>query len=416
MTTWNAGTGERRGPRTRVDAFAYWQLLTQVAPPSEVAAAVASVHAGLGSMCMDGDPPKAAFPHAGVHLLRRDPQLVHRTRLTTFWLRLEHDERLRRGDTAHLVAADATDQHVFASSQGLHDGTILFDAYTGPLLQALTPSVWGFPSHRAFGVIVYSLGQPLAGTQGDAAELLHLVPIPGATQSSAVPQLPAPASTAALDWWSHRLDDMFGVLTDPAVFTDNHAAYRPQKHLHALLSVEQLFRRVSSLQAAHRDTNARRVLLFTVLDTLRRLVGPPVEQLCRLDYAQKTLDTLRDLMPPDAAAVLLPGAERAITALHDMQNGFFLSQQAGVTEIPLPLSGRRLSMAEAVAQYLKVLRDATHGHGTKILGQVEQTNTLLAHHDGAIPHDLGLLGYLYLLEFLVHPQRLRAKLYNSGRL
>jgi hypothetical protein len=276
--------------------------------------------------------------------------------------------------------------------------------------------VWGFPSHRAFGVIVYSLGQPLAGTQGDAAELLHLVPLPGATRASAVPRLPAAASTAALNWWAQRLDDMFGVLTDPAVFTDNHANYRPEKHLHALLSVEQLFRRVSSLQAAHRDANARRILLFTVLDTLNRLTGPDLDELCRLQHAQKTLDDLRGQMSPDAAALLLPAAERAVAALQELQGGFFLHRQTGADDIVLPQSGEHLSPTEAVARYLKVLRDATHGHGAKLLGKVEQTNALLAHHDGAIPHDLGLLGYLYLLEFLIQPERLRTKLYRGGRM
>jgi hypothetical protein len=216
--------------------------------------------------------------------------------------------------------------------------------------------------------------------------------------------LPAAASTAALNWWAQRLDDMFGVLTDPAVFTDNHANYRPEKHLHALLSVEQLFRRVSSLQAAHRDANARRVLLFTVLDTLNRLTGPDLDELCRLQHAQKTLDDLRGQMSPDAAALLLPGAERAVAALQELQGGFFLHRQTGAGDIV------------AVARYLKVLRDATHGHGAKLLGKVEQTNALLAHHDGAIPHDLGLLGYLYLLEFLIQPERLRTKLHRGGRM
>ncbi len=60
---------------------------------------------------------------------------------------------------------------------------------------------------------------------------------------------------------------MFAVLTDPAVFTDHQQSYQPAKHLHALLTVEQLSRRVASIQTAHRDTNARRVLLFPVLDT-----------------------------------------------------------------------------------------------------------------------------------------------------
>ena len=47
-------------------------------------------------------------------------------------------------------------------------------------------------------------------------------------------------------------------------------------------------------------------------------------------------------------------------------------------------------------------------------GRVELTNTLLAHHDGTLPHNLALLGYLYLLDVLAHPDVLRKHLYRGG--
>lgn len=63
-----------------------------------------------------------------------------------------------------------------------------------------------------------------------------------------------------------------------------------------------------------------------------------------------------------------------------------------------------------------MLRAATHGHGSNRAGRVELTNALLAHHDGTIPHDLALLGYLYLLDVLVHPEVLAKHLYGGGNL
>jgi hypothetical protein len=44
------------------------------------------------------------------------------------------------------------------------------------------------------------------------------------------------------------------------------------------------------------------------------------------------------------------------------------------------------------------------------------TNVLLAHHDGNIPHDLALLGYLYLLDVMSRPADLRRTLHRQGRI
>ncbi len=62
-----------------------------------------------------------------------------------------------------------------------------------------------------------------------------------------------------------------------------------------------------------------------------------------------------------------------------------------------------------------MLRNATHGHSSNKAGRVELTNTLLAHHDGTLPHNLALLGYLYLLDVLAHPDVLRKHLYRGGK-
>ncbi len=58
--------------------------------------------------------------------------------------------------------------------------------------------------------------------------------------------------------------------------------------------------------------------------------------------------------------------------------------------------------------------NVTHGHGAHRAGRVELTNTLLAHHDGTLPHNLALLGHLHLLDVLAHPDVLRKHLYRGG--
>lgn len=101
-----------------------------------------------------------------------------------------------------------------------------------------------------------------------------------------------------------------------------------------------------------------------------------------------------------------------------MQDGFFIRKQLGTSSLELQLGGsrvERISPEDGVARYLKVLRDATHGHGSNKASKGPMTDALLAHHDGHVPHDIGLLAYLYLLDVLLDPIRLRRTLYRAGR-
>ncbi|HTX44649.1 MAG TPA: hypothetical protein VMD48_00035, partial [Solirubrobacteraceae bacterium] len=70
---------------------------------------------------------------------------------------------------------------------------------------------------------------------------------------------------------------------------------------------------------------------------------------------------------------------------------------------------------EAAAEYIRVLRNATHGHGANREENKPRTDALLANHDGRMHDDLGLLGYLYLLELMSKPDLVRRTLYNGGQ-
>ena len=401
-----------------VDFLSTWQLWTMIARPDELVSAVTQVHNAMRKVTVAGEPRELVFMNCGVHLVRRSRALVHRAKLVSVLVRLAYDTRLRSGDLSHLQRATESQELVFSSADELHNGVLLFDAYMGPIYGALTPAIWCLPIHRELGGVIYSLGQSLTGTRGDAAELLQLLPSPGVTTAIENPTISPKASGAALDWWSAQLDKLFAVVTDPAVFSDKTGNFQPVDNLRALLSVEQLFRRVSSIQLTHRDINAQRVLLFTVLDTLQRLTGLDIETHCSLRIAQKTLEHLRVSIPEDAAEILLPGAERAVAALAAVQDGFFLQRQMGVDVIEIPSENgqvKQLDPEQAAAHYIKMLRDATHGHGSNRAGRVERVNALLAHHSGHMPFDLPLLGYLYLLSLLVRPEVLRKRLaYSSG--
>lgn len=396
--------------RALPDRLYLWQLETAVTKHDQIAGKVADIHTGLRNVVMDDYPNEQPLRDAAVHLIHRASAVNHRIQLAAVFLRIAYDERLNAGQVEHIKKLSAAGKTVFASGGRLLDGLVLFDNYIGPLLGAISPEMWGFASYREFGAVLYSFGRRLAGTARGPSELLSLLPSQGATISTWDGiRVAEPTFCQAVAWWAGQLNQLLAVLTDPAVFTDREGVYVPAKHHQALLTVEQLLRRVGSIQRSHHDTHARRVLLFTVLDTLERLTGRPIEVLCSLPTAERTLDGIRAQLPDQAAPLLLHAAERAVAALKQLQAGFFMSPTAGATTVA------GLSVEQATARYIKVLRDATHGHGTNRANRIAETNALLAHHDGEIPHDLPLLGYLYLLDLMIRPHNLRKTLYRGGR-
>lgn len=395
--------------------FVMHQLQIGAVPSSQATEAVrAALDDTAGIRFADGEQ---AFQHAAVHLVRRQPEVMHRAQLPAVLLRLQHDPAMRDGDLAAVNDTLARGELVFAASGGLSEGLVLLDAYLAPVLGALTPFVWAVPAARSSGTVVISLGHALAGASGDAAEPLQLLPSRGPNQPRDAPELPLGAASAALKWWCRRLDRMVSTLTDPAVHAGPNDAYMPEKHLHALLSVEQLFRRVGSIQRADRDSDARQVLLFTVLDTLERLNGRSLVDMCALPFAEKARERVARSMPAAAASILMPAADRAVSALRELQGGFYLPQQLGTDRVEYSdADGVRASLPldQGAAEYMRLLRNATHGHGSNRRERKALTNTLLVQHDGRVPHDLPLLGYLYLLELLAVPPMLRRTLYAAG--
>ena len=424
-----SGTAEIQHLRERldtcgdvVDVLNYQQLRTIVTPSNELQGIAESVFADLCNTPLKEHPGRKAFPNAGVHLVTAATKLRYRIKMVSFLMRFQYDSVLAAGDLTSIQAASESGGLAFQSSEGLLDGTILLDAYLGPLLGCMTPAFWGFPAVRSFGSFIFSLGGPLAGTRPRfAAESLQTLLTQNPATTTTFPVVPARGCVEAIGWWTVRLDRLFGVLTDPAVFTarDHSGKYSAVKHIHGLLSIEQLFRRVHSLQVAHRDVNARRVLLFSIFDTIEGLTGTDIEQLCRLSYVTKVVEELRAAMSPGAASVLLWPAERALEALKEVQDGFFLHHQNGQNMFEYADRNSqtvRMAFEDAAASYIKLLRNATHGHGDDVSKRAPRTNALLAAHNGRVSHDLPLLGYVYLLRILSDEQLVRRNLHFRSRI
>lgn len=401
--------------RTRGDmagAVSANQLILTVARPDELQGLLRQLMDDLREVSIDEEPAARPFANAGVHLVRRSKVLLMRLKLPSVLLKVPTTSSAN--DRAALLKRNERGEQVFSASDNLRDGHYLFDAYTGPLLGALTPFVWGFAAYRDSGVIVVSLGTPVAGASGDAAELLQTLPTQSGSPAVPAPQSSAGGAGAALRWWVVRLDAMFAVISDPAVFAGSDGRYQPAAHLHALLTVEQLFRRIASIQASHRDLQARRVLLFSALDTIEKLTGRDLLQLTRLSRAQRAFDGVRTGMSLPAQEILIPAAERGLGSLRAVQAGFHRVDDRGFVALQDVSGERQISLEVAACHYVKMLRNATHGHGGKG-EEATRATSLLEQHSGEVPHDLGLLAYLWLLDLLDRPDDLRTSLSRLAR-
>lgn len=395
-----------------VDMFNHLRLATYAVSTSDLPAQVREFHRAITAATLVEEPDNHPFEAASVHFIEVSAALLHRLKLASVWLRIEHDPKLASGELSHMNQPEQN--NLFGSSQGLSGGVYMLDAYLGPLLACLTPGVWAVQVQRTFGNILFSLGRTISGTAGDPVEPLQLISVPGPSRSVETPVLRPESTGMAIQRWIGWLDDLFGVVSDLAVFADTSGKYQAAVQLQAMLTVEQVFRRTTSLMVAHRDANARLALAFTVLDSVSTLLAIDFDRLCTLSHAQKTLARIEDALDDVSADVILPVARRAVLALEEMQGGFFIAKQLGLSDLPL-FDGRETSFEDGIARYLKLLRDATHGHGSNKPKMVQPTKRLLAHHDGDIPHDLGLLAYLYLVDLLIDPHRLRQVLRKQAR-
>ena len=102
--------------------------------------------------------------------------------------------------------------------------------------------------------------------------MLHIIGGPGALRPEEAPELSPVASHLGSEMWCQALNKMFSVLSDFAVSRTARDDL-PYKHMQAILTMEQLVRQTASGSVAHRDTDARHVLMFTALDTVERLTA-----------------------------------------------------------------------------------------------------------------------------------------------
>jgi hypothetical protein len=282
-------------------------------------------------------------------------------------------------------------------------------------LAATSPWLLGITATRVgAGLIVVLFGHPEAG-RGDvfASELIQLYQPRLLSSAERVVQ-PRPTVTATqiealLRWWIGQLNKLFGVVLDPTNYPNHEDTYNAQAHFGALLSLDRLLAYVLGvLIHARRDEFSRKLLLFDCLDLLQGFHQGSYEQLCNPRTVREQLDELTILLPAEVGQLLLPRCHRAVEALEQLQDGFYVHERLGPAGLQIRNQRGQLQTIpppEAVARYLQVVRNATHAFHQMAQHRPDRIS-LLAAHNGELPPDLSDLAFLHFMRVLADPAKL----------
>ncbi|MGX9790503.1 hypothetical protein [Mycobacterium sp. MMS18-G62] len=359
------------------------------------------------------------FSNLSAHLVIATDLLIHRVRLPAIMFRFDQDP-----DAMDTITGIGEEAGYFASSSNWFQDVIGASHYFGPLLGCLSPGFWCVPAGRPPAAILFSLGTGIAGYRHSPMEPMQLLPSQSRDEPVPDKHLLPISCRVAITWWTNRLNQMFGYLCDPTVFSNKHGIYDPYEHQHWLLTFGQIFGLTTALQTSSRNHATQRTLMNTLLDSYAdRIMDRRFEQLCRYNVAKEAADRVRAKMPDVVAALLMPLADRAVDSLRRVQDGFFFRKQRGDDNVLIRIPGdpnpvhREPELAAALL--LKIYRNATHGFGGGRLPESEKDQVaekLLAHHTGELPDDLVFLPYLYLLDTLCNPEKIRQTIIKHARI
>jgi hypothetical protein len=363
------------------------------------------------------------FPGRSCHAVIFGRELTVRSKLPQVVIGFDQDPQL----LADLAAAAANGAPgpgksslglIFDSNTAILESLVLGGNYLAPLLGCCSPRVWAVHGQRLFSVLIFALGRLVPGIESTPVEPLQLLPHAWAHGAGATVPTLAPKSCAeAIDWWALKLQQMFAYLSDPTYFHDANSNYLPYLHQNWMMTFDQLFQRLGSIATGYRDVYAQQALMFGAMDAIGdRIYDCGSQALYRPTRAREALENIRNSIPEDAAKLLLPQAQRAVAALTDLQDGFFIQKRRNTPDVRLVNSKgatERWDMDHATKELLIARRNATHGFGHWKSHDAENVR-ILAHHDARLPRDLVHLPYLYMLEILCTPGEIIRTIHTAG--
>jgi hypothetical protein len=393
---------EEKYPDEPAATLLQMQVLITAAPTIETA--VNAAHQTFSNWVLPSEPK------ASCHLIEVSEALGYRYSVTRALLNVH--------EPAQIKSADEAQKLLFGSAQKLlSDVTLGLDAYLDCMCSSLSPDVWAFPIPRPGGIVLVIFGRVAPGQSSIPLDKIQLL---APSMDNPPHYRPDPAITSddlvkGAQWWIQQLNVMFSIATEPG----NHIVdgiYHPSMALEKLLTLEQVFRDCQSIATSTRDQHARLTLAFQALLRIRGLVPSLAwKKVFGFSAARKTLRTIKSEMPANLHPLYLPRAERAIAALEEMEQGFFLANRAGEEKVRLPNDNNGkdelVTRSQAVTDWLLLYRNSLHGFDQPT---TPRQQALLAAHDGHIPGAVADLAWLQLLGLLAKPEAL-ARYRSSSR-
>ncbi|CCQ18379.1 MULTISPECIES: hypothetical protein [unclassified Rhodococcus (in: high G+C Gram-positive bacteria)] len=383
------------------------QLPVITAPDKSLSAAVQDVRRDLAGIMDDDD--EHPFDEHATHVVRYGDSTHRRMRFPGFVLRLNQDPELlddiRRGPIN-------VDEIVFASGSSILSSVLIPASHLGPLLAARSPWVWAFQANRVSGAVIFTLGRDISGRSSipfEAHQVLPRSPVDRLPQRQEPPPRPE-AWGVAVAWWVSQMNTVLGHLLNPCLFGNANGNYLPYVQQNRLMEFADLLQRVTSTLLSLHDDYASGVLMWSAMDLIESTwLSWDLTTLCKPSIAAKALQEVRDRMPADVQAVLLPYAAYGVEALTEVGEGFFIKNYRGSEKVILRLPGgaeKALSLDDAVSQLMRARRNTTHGFDKPD----PVRDRLFAQHDGRRPETLMYLPLLYLMYIMSDPDDLRRRL------
>ena len=346
---------------------------------------------------------RSEFPSAALYFIEVDRALSYRTTIMRVLMRLKDEPT-----TFTMPPLVGPAGLMFEGGIVLTDDMSFgLRAFLDPLLLSLSPFAWGHSYLCDSGVLIVSFGAAIAGRSGEPNEFLNHFGREAGASETAPPPISPNAIAAAAEWWVGKLNSLLTSATDPCRYQNADVTYDVEKHQERLFTLNQAFRATQSISIQHRDGFARLSLLFNALDSFQVLTRIGFDQLVEAAMAQRIVDRLQAEMPADAHPVLIPRAKRAVEALIDMRKSFGIGGRVSNSGVSVPgpagkgpVIDKTLNFDRAVAQYLRIRRNASHGFGGRDNKDAARDRVLLSSHSGHIPSRVADLSYLYALNLL----------------
>lgn len=158
------------------------------------------------------------------------------------------------------------------------------------------------------------------------------------------------------------------------------------------------------LAHADRDPYVRQLFFFSVVDQLVGLGFDSWSNLLSPRKVRAQLEELETVLPPDVREILLWRCTAAVEALEVLRDGIGPLERLEGTLIRVRTDAGgwgKLGIDEAVAQYLKVIRNSTHSF--REMARTPRHLSILASEKDVPANALADLGLLHLLRFMERP-------------